>query len=397
MIDPGALQSARGAIRHAWRLPEDEIVDLVFLAGVLCNFDPQRTLPIWLVIVGSPSSGKTEITSLIRSWSRVHVLPQRVSAGYFFSSRNRKESALSEIEKKNSRILYIDDLAGVVALDFNQAGPLYSQLIGIHDGHLVHRTGLTPEELIYGPKEPKDRLGFVGSATERFYAFQERWFQFGSRFMVYYLPDVRAGWDDYSHLTQISDIEDPVGKRKSAEAAVLALLDHALARIDEFPGVSIDHGDVDRLSAAVTFVMRVLGAGRSNDPGVRLHARVVQMVRMFAFLHGRQVAYPEDTAAGMRVILSQLPAYEHKIIKFALLNIGNPWTFGDLLDFAGGSRKIYSTPLEMLADVRMLARAGDRGNKGYTFDLHDRARKLVDVFDPDGTVFPRHAHLRAVK
>jgi len=231
LIDPGSLQSARGAIRHAWRLPEDEIVDQVVLAGVLCNFDPHRTLPIWLVIVGSPSSAKTEITSLIRSWRHTWQLPTRVSPGYFFSSRNRRESALSDIERKGSRILYTDDMAGVIAMDFNQAGPLYSQLIGIHDGHLTHKTGLTPEELIYGPKEPHERLGFLGSATERFYGFQERWFQFGSRFMVYYLPDVRAGWDDYNHLTMISEIEDPVGKRKVAESAVLAFLDHAAAQI----------------------------------------------------------------------------------------------------------------------------------------------------------------------
>jgi len=397
LIDLGALQSARGAIRHAWRLPEDEIVDLVFLASILCNFDPHRTMPIWLVIVGSPSSGKTEITSLIRSWRYTHVLPARVSRGYFFSSRNRKESALSQIESSGKRILYIDDLAGILSMDVHEAGPLYSQLIGIHDGHLVHRTGLTPDELIYGPKEPNERLGFIGSATERFYGFQERWFQFGSRFMVYYLPDVRAGWDDFSHLTEISEIDDPVGKRKNAEFAVLALLDHALPQLDQFEAVTIDHADVDRLSAGVTFVQRVLGAGRSNDPGVRLHRRVVQMVRMFAFLHARDRADSSDVDAGMRVILSQLPACEYKIIRFALLNIGKPWSFGDLLEAAGGSRKIYSTPVEGLADVRMLCRAGERGNKGYTFDLHERPRKLVDTFDPDGRIFPRAVALRIVK
>lgn len=390
MIDALALQSARSSIRTAWRLPEDEIVDLVFLASVLCNFDPERTLPIWLVVVGSPSSAKTEITSLIRNWRYTHPLPAKISGGYFFSSRTRKESVLPEIEAKGARILYIDDLAGVVSMDIEGAGHLYSQLIGIHDGHVIHRTGFSPDEMLYGPKEPKDRLGFIGSATERFYGFQERWFQFGSRFMVYYLPDVREGWDDYSHLTRISEIADPVGKRRHAEAAVQSFLDHALEQLpQDLPRVAIDREDVNRLSAAVTFVQRVLGAGRSNDPGVRLHRRVVHMVRMFAFMQSRTHVDPVDVDNGMRVILSQLPAHEHKIIKFALLNIGQPWDFSSLLDFAGGSRKIYAGPLETLADVRVLVRAGERGNKGYRFDLHDKARKLVNVFDPDKRIFPR--------
>lgn len=389
MIDVLALQSARSSIRHAWRLPEDEIVDLVFLASVLCNFDPDRTLPIWLVIVGSPSSAKTEITSLIRTWHFVWPLPAKISGGYFFSSRTRKESVLPEIEAKGARILYIDDLAGVVSMDIEGAGHLYSQLIGIHDGHVIHRTGFSPDEMLYGPKEPKDRLGFIGSATERFYGFQERWFQFGSRFMVYYLPDVRDGWDDYSHLTKISEIEDPVGKRRHAEAAVQSFLDHALEELPEFTRVEIDHADVDRLSACVTFVQRVLGAGRSNDPGVRLHRRAVHMVRMFAFMQSRLRVNAVDVDHGMRMVLSQLPGYEYKIIKFALLNIGKGWDFSSLLDFAGGSRKIYAGPLETLADVRVLSRVGGKGQGGYKFDLHDRARKLVNVFDPDKRIFPR--------
>jgi hypothetical protein len=389
MIDPLFLQSARSSIRHMLKIPEEEIVDLVFLASVLANFDPERQIPVWLVIVGSPSSGKTELTSLIRGWKHTWALPARVSAGYFFAARTGKYSTLHEIEQSGKRLLYIDDLAGIVSMDIRDAGPLYSYLIAIHDGHLVHRTGFLAEQLTYGPKAAAERLGFIGSATERFYQFQERWFQFGSRFVCYYLPEAKKEWDDYAHLTKINDMQDHAHHRAHAAAAVIALLDHVLEHITDFPHVTIARTDVDRITAAITLVQRVLGAGRTNDPGVRLMRRVVQIVRMMAFVDGRMAAKASDVANGIQLVLSQLPLQEHKILRFALDNLAEPWRFGDLLEAVGSTRKIYSGPLEGLADVRVLRRAGEAGRSGYTFELHPKARALVDVFDPERRIFPR--------
>jgi len=391
LIPSTYLQTARAALRSYLRLPEDEIVDLVFFASVLCNFDPHRDLPIWLVVVGSPSSGKTDITSLIRDWRPVWPLPAKLSAGYFFSSRTGKHSTLHEIDESGARILLMDDFIGLQSVDYRDAGSLYPILIGLHDGHLQHRTGLTSETMVYGPKAPHDRLGFIASATEKFYSFQERWFQFGSRFMCYFLPDVRQSWDDYGHLTMIHDQSgDAAMRRAYAKQCAQELLDHVIANIDSFAGVTLRHDDIDRLSAAVTFVQRVLGAGRSADPGVRLHKRTVLMTRMMAFMHGRTEGDLEDVANGIRIILSQLPMHEHKILRFALEQLpGGPWKFGDLLEYVGSTRKIYSEPLEALADVRVLRRGGDRGAKGYHFELHPKALALVDVFDPEKAIFPR--------
>jgi hypothetical protein len=388
VIDPLYLQSARSSIRQMLKLPEEEIVDLVFLASVLANFDPERQIPVWLVIVGSPSRGKTELTSLIRDWKHVWPLPARVSAGYFFAARTGKYSTLNEIDASGKRILHIDDLAGIVSMDNREAGGLYSALIAIHDGHLVHRTGFVAEQLTYGPKAAGERLGFIGSATERFYQFQERWFQFGSRFICYYLDGANA-WDDYGHLSRINDMQDHAHHRRHAAAAVISLLDHVLDNIADFPSVTIAHSDIDRITAAITLVQRVLGAGRTNDPGVRLMRRVVQIVRMMAFIHGRMAANGSDVAHGIQLVLSQLPLQEHKILRFALNNLKEPWRFGDLLESVGSTRKIYSGPLEGLADVRVLRRAGEAGRSGYTFELHTKARALVDVFDAEKRIFPR--------
>jgi len=392
LIDPLALQSARSSIRHFLKLPEEEIVDLVMLAAILCNFDPERLVPIWLIVVGSPSSGKTEITSLVRDWTHTWALPARLSGGYFFSARNREDSALAKIDRSGKKLLYIDDLAGVLSLDINAGGMLYSQLIAIHDGHLTHSTGFNDRELVYGPKLPAERLGFLGSATEKFYGFQERWFQFGSRFMVYYLADAKREWDDYGHLSRIAEMAEIPHHREHAKEAVKVLLDEAAAKVPaEFPDVAIAPADVDRLSAAVTLVQRVLGAGRSNDPGIRLHRRVVQLVRMMAYLQGRMRTEGPDVAAGIRLVISQLPVQEHKVLRYALEQLGTVegWSFGDLLEFAGSTRKIYAPAVEALADVRVLRRAGQRGNTGYRFELHPKSIALVNVFDPERSIFPR--------
>jgi hypothetical protein len=390
LINPLYLQSARSNVRRMLRLPDEEIVDLVVFAAVCCNFDPDRIVPVWLVVVGSPSSGKTDVSKLIRSWKPVWVLPQRITAGYFLSTRNRTDSALIELQKKGSRVLYSDDLAGLIGGDPAHAAALYAAMIGLHDGYLTHSTGLAPGTLTWGPYEPKDRLGFIGSATEKFYEFQERWFQFGSRFMVYFMRDPKGEkWEDYGHLSRIHEMRDIVEHQASATTSTHALLDHIVANIGEFSRVEIDPEDVDRLAAAISLVQRVLGAGRSNDPGVRLHRRVVQLVRMFAFMDGRLRCNSIDIKHGVRIVLSQLPLQEHKILVFALEHVSEPWQFAGMLEAIGSTRKIYSDPLEALVDVGVIRRSGERGNRGYSFELHPKAAGLVDVFDPDKSIFPR--------
>lgn len=389
-IDNLRLQSARDAIRRFLLLPEDDPIDLVFLAAVACNFDPDRQVPIWLVIVGSPSSGKTELAELVRDWKHTWSLPDPLTSGYFLSSRNRNESALLELDRSGKRILYLHDMISLLTAHPKDSGPVYSQLIGIHDGFLHHRTGLTPDALTYGPKEPKDRLGFITTATEKFYGFQESWFQFGSRFTVYYYK-AKAEWDDHEHLTKISQLSDVSHWRRYAKEQVHSFLDHVLAHIEEYREVEIEQEDVERLSAAVTLVQRILGTGRSSDPGVRLHRRVLQLVRMFAFLDGRAYVTNADVLVGIKVILSQLPLEEQRILYFAIENPPKSWwMIEDLLEAIGGTRRVYSPRLETLADIRLVRRQGDRG-PGYRFQLGEKARTLVRTFDPEELMFAKRA------
>lgn len=390
MIDQLRFQSAIDATRRFLVLADDEPVDRILLAAILCNFDPARHVPIWLIIVGSPSSGKTELASLIQDWKYTWPLPDPLTAGYFFSSRNKKESALFEIDSTGARILYIHDMISLLTLHPRDAG-VYSQLIGIHDGFLHHATGYNAEKLTYGPKETKDRLGLIGTATEKFYAFQERWFQFGSRFISYYFQSAKREWDDHGHLTQISALSNVAQHRGHARAQVQSFLNHAIELIQagEFESVKIDKKSDERLATAVTLVQRILGAGKSSDPGVRLHRRVQHITRMLAFIDGRDQVAPPDVAIGVKIILSQLPLEANRILTFSLIpeNRQEPWFFRDLLAWAGGTRTEYSEMLETMADIRILRREGNLGNKGYKFMLSEKADALVRKFDPEGVLF----------
>jgi hypothetical protein len=395
-MHPNALAAVQKAVRHYVVLDDDDPILKLVLASVLCNFAPDRDVPMWLVLVGPPGSVKTDIISLVQTWRHTWSLPPKLTDAYFFSASTRQQSALHRIKAGGYRILYLEDMAALIdGIDRLYAGSIYQQIRGIHDGYLKKETGFDSRPLIYGnevplqdgeteprvePIPPTERLGFIGAATQEFYAWHRRHASLGARFTAY-LWQPHGEWTNYSMLVEIDQRRaERAHWRKPAESAVHSFLNAALQEIDQIVDVEINDVRRGKLAAAVKLVQRIAGTVAVTDTGARLHARAVALCRMMAFISGRRDVTDIEIEIAKRMIFSQLAQEQHNVIRHAISKNGEPWAVKDLLLSAGGTRRVYDRILADLVDVGVLESAGGRGKYGQVYGLSADARGLADVF-----------------
>lgn len=394
---PDALKNVRRGIRRYQILREEDPVDLVMLASVAANFATDREVPIWLVIVGDPASGKTDLISLVQDWWPVWTLPDVLTEAYFFSAKTGEQSALDRIQVRRAdgrgyRIMYAQDMGALMSMNRLYAPSLYAQFRSVHDGLLVKETGLTSKTQIYGvvetvqgereprvtPIPPAERLGWLGAATPEFYGWQARHNALGARFMSY-LHQPFADWDDFKSLTRI----DQARAEKAHWAGVTKqmvhqFLDMVLANLEGYEGFRLTESQSDQIAAAVRLANRVTGTRNVTDTGARLHPRVTALCRMMAFMAAKPAVSDEEITIGLRIVMSQIPADELQILTYAL-SAGAEFRLPQMLPAIGMTRRQVERPLEGMVDVGILTATGQRGAIGFTYGVSPKTRRLAMV------------------
>lgn len=380
------LPPLRRKIRSAIKgIAEDEPVDLVFLASVLCNFVPTRQMPHWLVIVSSAGAGKTRLIETIQPWKRfVFPMVTSMTPGFFFASkRGTKQSPLERMQQEGKRILLSRDATSFTDIDANTSDIVYAQLREIHDGFLYRETGSSTEARKYDPL-PEDRLGWIIAATPNWYGFQKRHHDLGTRFSVYYFDGIEE-WTSVKDLLALDETigVDDTKVRHELSVDVIAFLNQALAGMDEgLPKIVYERHHSDRIASAVKLVMRVLSTGgRDGDTGKRLFFRAREMAVMLAYMHGRTLVSSLDVDIVLRYVFSQMVPEHQKFCQLAVLRKGEPVTIKELVDYGGSTRRTWDLRLQVLMELGIIERTSPK--KGYSdsfkYRFTEEAAELIRV------------------
>jgi len=388
------LEDVRARIReYVIGLPSEEHLDTVMLATILLHYVPRREVNAWLVLVVPQGSAKTRLLNLVADHGTVWKLPDKIAAGYFLNSRGMHNSALMRFQNSGARILFMADMSSLSdGVAFQYQGDIDSQFRNIHDGHYKIETGFNSQPVEWGPIPPDETPGFLGAGTEAFYDYLRRSHLLGSRFMVYFSDPARyRHWTDTTDLEEIQRRHPELGpQRDAARAAVHSFLDAAIPTLARFHAVTVPD-DVDpQIAAASRFVGRILGAGKLQDSGTRRAIRVRELIRMFAYMRGRDVVTRADAHLGLKIIFSQLPPDQYRIVSYALTHRAKGWKVPDMLAAAGSTRRVLEPLVQALVDIDILEQSGRRGDRGFTYAVTPRARRLIDRFDGGATLFEQN-------
>lgn len=165
--------------RHLW-LPDPGIL-YVALGTVAANRISGD--PVWTLLVGSSSSGKSEMTSALSRLPEYHSVSTFTEAGLLSGSRGGRPGLLVEIGP--SGLLVFKDLTTILSKQKNDVEGALGCLREVYDGSYVRHLGNQPQPIVW-----EGKVGVVAAVTEMIDDFN--FGQLGERFIRYRLPSATA-------------------------------------------------------------------------------------------------------------------------------------------------------------------------------------------------------------
>jgi hypothetical protein len=151
-----SLRELKAVVSKHLLLEDMTLVDVI-MAAVVANL--LKADPIWLLIIGPPSSGKTELLRALDGVSFTHFLstmtPQTLISGKII--KGGKTASL--LPKLDGKILVLKDFTTILSTRFESRQEILAQLREVYDGRFSKS---------YGTGESVDwsgHVGFIGACT----------------------------------------------------------------------------------------------------------------------------------------------------------------------------------------------------------------------------------------
>jgi hypothetical protein len=174
------IKEIKDYYKTVFYMEDDFIIDLAIAVtiGIYTSGEP-----IWLMIVGGSSSGKSEIIQMLGDVNFVYPISNMTENTFLSGMRSvdgKETSLLKRIGKKG--VIVMKDYTSILAMRSEKRDIISSQMREIYDGHIVKETGngLNPEW--------RGKINFIGGVTDSIYSSEGESAGMGRRSIMYCLP-----------------------------------------------------------------------------------------------------------------------------------------------------------------------------------------------------------------
>jgi len=136
--------------------------------------------PIWLMLIGPSSGGKTELINAVQEVGNVHQV-SLLTENTLLSGMNRGDKEASLLIQIGDGVITMKDFTSILSMNAEAQQAIMGQLREVYDGRLVKHTG-TGEKLEWNGK-----ITFIGGVTEKIHNMQDKFSGFGTRSLQYTL------------------------------------------------------------------------------------------------------------------------------------------------------------------------------------------------------------------
>ncbi len=156
-------------------------IDLVLSIPLGANL---KSDPLWLMILGASSSGKSELINILGKVKMCHQVSTLTDNTFLSGMRlgNGKDASLLHKIGKTGVIL-MKDFTTILAMKFDKRETIMSQMREIFDGHITKQTG-NGVDLHW-----KGKINFVGGVTDSLFSKEGESAGMGRRSINYILPE----------------------------------------------------------------------------------------------------------------------------------------------------------------------------------------------------------------
>lgn len=202
---------------------EDTSIIPVVAATVLSNRIPGD--PIWLMIVGPSSGGKSEIINAAIDVEFVHFV-STLTSNTFLSGMSSKEGGAptSLLHRIGNGVIAMKDFTSIISMHYEAQKEVLAQMREIYDGHITKETG-TGKNLTWTGK-----INLIAGVTDKIYSVEDKFSEMGARWINFVFKDQDRKKTTHRAMSNHRSIKD---LRKYLADAFSQYIQEAIATLPE--------------------------------------------------------------------------------------------------------------------------------------------------------------------
>jgi len=311
----GSLTQAREAVKKWLELPDLDVVDLI-LATVVANAHDGD--PVWLLLVGPPSSAKSELLRAIADVPQCYRLASLTGRTLLSGHKDAHGGLLFRIPDRSTLVLL--DFGQVLSLHPNDKALVLQRLREVYDGYTKGDFGNRADGL-----EWRGKLGFLSGVTPAIEKYTSVGAELGDRFLFYRMqvPE-RKG--------QARGAIGKAGSENTMRKELAKAFAAALASAGDPHTVEVSETAVEAIATIASFTTRLRTPVSRNpytkdidylpepEGPARFAKALVLLGKALAAVRGKTSLTPEELQVLARIALGCIPSRRLAMIN-ALANI----------------------------------------------------------------------------
>ena len=380
------------ALRRYQAIEDTDAIRVTLAVAVTAYLSDE---PLWLQLVGGPSSGKSEAIAMLRDVADGRIGEVTVAGllGYSGSGKNAKATGLLTRIGDGDRLVTITDFSTVLAdSDRGRRAALFSFLRVLYDGYATREIN---GQLL----EWRGRLTIVSGVTPQIDAFSAHADALGPRWMYCRVPELdreqrqRAARLAREHASAKEQLRAEV--RRLATAAVECGREHLDVQITDVDGGWLDDGAIVATLGRADVPRSGYGAREITGEVTREEPPRMAIMLAILFKGLRALGVPQRSARriALRCAVDSIPLTRRRALE--ALKDGEVINGSEIARRVNADRKVMRFALEELqllgvaASERRLRPGEKAGNGDDDDDERDRRPRDWMLHGEDGKLVSR--------
>lgn len=376
-------------------LPNSQTALKLVLAVATSSSFP-NPLMLWLLLVGVPSSGKTDLARLIKSADCTYYLDNLTQnafiSGERFSKDNKVYDLLPLLDKK---CLVIKDWTSIFSLDEKMTKKLLGDLVGIYDKEF---TKFSSRRGNISYSSAFSQIGCITPATLNRHTNYMN--MVGPRFLCYTMPSTAPEAEDESYDLIFSN-QDRSLVEKEARLYVSSYLTQLLQQPPEIKPLSKEVQDYLRRAAKLMSncrgIVLLQSASFKNEEGDEIKyyevldvqieepwravQQLITLAKYLSFVVGKNEVGIEELHIIKEVVISSMPADRSQALR-VIKEQGGQITAKQLADLSDKSTKTSRRLLDELVALKALEKiASAARNIANDYQIREQFKDFM-LLDP---------------
>lgn len=375
------IKQIKNLYNQTYFMVDDMVIDLV-LAVTLGGKMPGD--PIWLMIIGGSSSGKSEIINIVNDVPFVFQI-SNLTENSFLSGAGRAGDETSLLHQiGTSGVIVMKDFTSILSMRDDKKDVILGQMREIFDGYITKKTGNRKEV-----DEWRGKLNFLGGVTDTIYSKTEKSSAMGPRFINYVMPNLNR--EERLKMLKFAskNANDIKEKRHALQVMVKDFIDEKIQTIPEkLSEIDDDFNDTlmvlsDFVALARTPTERdykgVLNLINSPEMAPRIYGQFYKLSQYFMYINDQVELSDEHKKLIIKLCLDSLPKQRRVTLReLARYTYVTPKGLGHALRYPTKTARIW---LEDLNALGVCERTTSGMNGGDGFIINPEYRTILLQYD----------------